>query len=315
MQIIKDVANKKITITRFFDAAPELVWNAFTQQEYLEQWWAPEPWKAETKTMDFREGGSWFYAMVSPEGQKHWSSVNYTKIVPNQYYEGKDCFSDEHGNVNKDLPSTLWRVEFNAEGKGTKILVTMTFTSEAALKQIVEMGFETGFTMTLNALDVYLSTGFKLRKEMKPDNKARVTSYLNFPGNTADAFNFYKKVFKGEFTGKGLQRFADIEMPAGSPPMSEDHKKLIIHAELTILGGHVLMATDAPESMGFTMVHGNNMHINVEPSTLEETQRLYNELSEGGKITMPFEKMFWGGYFAEFTDKFGINWMLNFQTK
>jgi PhnB protein len=85
----------------------------------------------------------------------------------------------------------------------------------------------------------------KIRKELKKDNKARVTTYLNFPGNTEEAFNFYKKVFKGEFTGKGLQRFSDVDLPAGGPPMSEADKKLILHAELSILGGHILMATDA----------------------------------------------------------------------
>jgi PhnB protein len=173
---------------------------------------------------------------------------------------------------------------------------------------------ENGFNGTFNQLEHYLSTQFKILKELKINNMARVTTYLNFPGKTEEAFNFYKKVFNGEFTGIGLKRFGDTEMPAGMPPMSDADKKLIIHAELTIMSGHVLMATDSPESMGFNMQHGNNMHINLEPESKEETKRLFDALSENGNITMPLEDMFWGAYFGSFTDKYGINWMLNFQT-
>ena len=144
---------------------------------------------------------------------------------------------------------------------------------------------------------------------------ARVTTYLNFPGKTEEAFNFYKKVFKGKFTGAGLKRFGDIEMPADIPPMSDADKKLIIHAELTIMNGHVLMATDSPESMGFKMEYGNNMHINVEPESRAEAERLFQELSEGGKVSMPLQDMFWGAYFASFTDRYGVNWMINHQEK
>ncbi len=167
--------------------------------------------------------------------------------------------------------------------------------------------------MGMGNLDQYLSTQFKLRKENKKNNKARVTFYLNFPGNTEEAMNFYKSVFNGKFVGKGLQHFADVEMPADAPPLSEEIKNLIIHAELEILPGYILMATDAPESMGFILQHGNNMHINVEPSSREETERLYKELSEGGNVSMPLKDMFFGAYFAELKDKYGINWMLTHQ--
>ena len=94
--------------------------------------------------------------------------------------------------------------------------------------------------------------------------------------------------------------------------MSEEDKKLIIHVELQILGGHYIMATDAPESMGFTFTRGNNMTINLEPDSKEETQRLYDALSNGGTITMELQDMFWGAYFGTCTDKYGINWMFNF---
>lgn len=263
--------------------------------------------------MEFKVGGYWFYAMVAPDGAKHYARANYTAINPIKSFEAYDSFCDEKGNPIDFAPSMSWKNQFNASNGGTQVTVQITFQKEGDLEKIMEMGFETGFTSAMSNLEHYLSAGFKIRQELKTSNKARVTSYLNFNGNTEEAFHFYKKVFKGEFTGNGLQRFEDIEMPAGAPPVSDAHKKLIIHAELTILGGHVLMATDAPESMGFKLNRGNNMHINVEPETREETERLFNELSAGGNVTMPLELMFWGAYFAEFSDKYGINWMLNFQ--
>ncbi|HXB39585.1 MAG TPA: VOC family protein [Bacteroidia bacterium] len=140
---------------------------------------------------------------------------------------------------------------------------------------------------------------------------ARTSTYLNFPGNTEKAFNFYKSIFGGEFGGGGLQCFGDIPPVEGQPPLSADDKKLIIHAELEITGGHILMATDAPESMGFTVTQGNNMHINLEPETRKETKKLFDALSGGGKVTMELMDMFWGTYFGSCTDKFGINWMFN----
>lgn len=142
---------------------------------------------------------------------------------------------------------------------------------------------------------------------------ARVTTYLNFPGNTEEAFLFYKKVFRSEFSGEGMQRFGDIKPHEGMPPLSEDDKKLIIHVELPILGGHILMATDAPASFGFTLTSGNNMHINLEPDSKEETTRLFNELSAGGKVDMEMQDMFFGAYYGSCTDKYGINWMFNFK--
>src|SRR5258708_4613206 len=101
---------------------------------------------------------------------------------------------------------------------------------------------------------------------------ARVTTYLNFARNTEQAFNFYKSVFGGEFGGQGIARFGDIPAGEGTPPIPEEDKKLIMHIELPILGGHVLMGTDAPESMGFKVNFGNNFYINLEPDTKKETK-------------------------------------------
>jgi len=314
MQIEKDLANKKLIVTRLFDAEPGLVWRTWTESELLDLWWAPKPYKAQTKAMSFKEGGTWLYAMVGPDGSKHWCKANYSKIDPIKSYQVDDCFCDENGTPNPDFPSTHWTNSFYKTETGTKVVIELSYKTIEDLEKIVELGFEVGFTAALTNLEEYLRAHFQLRKEMKTSNKARVTSYLNFPGNTEEAFIFYQKVFKGTFTGYGLQRFEDVAMPEGVPPMDAATKKLILHAELTIIGGYVLMATDAPESMGFKLDHGNNMHINLEPESREETKRLFDELSEGGTITMPLEDMFFGAYFGSCKDKYGINWMLHFQT-
>ena len=144
---------------------------------------------------------------------------------------------------------------------------------------------------------------------------ARVNTYLNFPRNTEEAFNFYKSVFGGDFGGMGIARFGDIPAQEGMPPLAENDKNLIMHIELPITGGHVLMGTDAPESMGFHVNFGNNVHISLEPDTRVETKRLFAALSAGGKITMDLQDMFWGAYFGSVTDKYGVQWMVNCSAK
>ena len=141
---------------------------------------------------------------------------------------------------------------------------------------------------------------------------ARVSTYLNFPRSTEAAFLFYKSVFGGDFAGP-IMRFGDIPDQPGQPPAAEADKSLVMHVELPILGGHALMGTDAPESMGFTVVAGNNVMINLEPDTRAETDRLFAALAEGGKVEMPLAEMFWGGYFGSLEDRFGTRWMFNCQ--
>ena len=143
---------------------------------------------------------------------------------------------------------------------------------------------------------------------------SRVSTYLNFPRSTEQAFDFYRSVFGGEFAGP-IHRFADIPPAPGQPPLAESDRNLVMHVELPILGGHVLMGTDAPESMGFSLTPGNNVYINLEPDTRAETDRLFNALSAGGKVEMPLQEMFWGGYFGSITDRFGIKWMFNCASK
>lgn len=143
---------------------------------------------------------------------------------------------------------------------------------------------------------------------------ARVSTYLNFPRSTEEAFLFYKSVFKSEFANP-IARFGDIPPHPDHPPLAEADKNLVMHVELPILGGHVLMGTDAPESMGFTLTPGNNVFINLEPDNRTETDRLFKALSEGGKIEMPLQEMFWGGYFGSLVDRYGIHWMFNCASK
>lgn len=143
---------------------------------------------------------------------------------------------------------------------------------------------------------------------------SRVSTYLNFPRSTEEAFLFYKSVFKTEFS-RGVARFKDIPAQPGQPPLAEADANLVLHIELPILGGHVLMGTDAPESCGFIVNQGNNVHINLEPDTRAEADRLFAALSAGGKVEMPLQDMFWGAYFGSCKDRFGINWMINCAAK
>jgi len=140
---------------------------------------------------------------------------------------------------------------------------------------------------------------------------ASVSTYLNFPRNTEDAFYFYKSVFGGDFKDGKISRFSDIPPQEGMPTLAEGDKNLVMHVALPITGGHLLMGTDAPETMGFKVNFGNNMYINIEPDTRAETQKLFKALSAGGTVTMELQDMFWGDYFGSCTDKFGVQWMFN----
>lgn len=139
---------------------------------------------------------------------------------------------------------------------------------------------------------------------------ARTTTYLNFTGETAAAFTFYRCVFGTEFIGP-IQRMSDVPVEPGMPQLSDAERSLVLHAELPILGGHILMGSDLPESAGHTITYGTNVSINLELDTREEAQRLFTALGEGGKVTMELQDMFWGGYFGSLRDRFGVNWMVH----
>jgi len=133
-----------------------------------------------------------------------------------------------------------------------------------------------------------------------------VNPYLNFDGNTKEAFEFYKSIFGGEFLT--VMKFKDV--PDQKVP--DDVKNQIMHIALQISPNVILMGTDAPESMGFKLVSGNNVHISLQTETKEEADKIFNSLSTGGNISMPIADQFWGDYYGSFADKFGINWMVSF---
>lgn len=144
---------------------------------------------------------------------------------------------------------------------------------------------------------------------------ARVNIYLNFKRNAEEAFNFYKSVFGGEFGGEGISRFKDIPPAEGSPQIADEDKNLVMHVELPLMGGFLLMGTDAPESMGFKLNVGNNVYISLEPDTRKETKRLFDALSAGGTVSKDLQDMFWGAYYGSCTDKFAVQWMFNCNEK
>ena len=137
-----------------------------------------------------------------------------------------------------------------------------------------------------------------------------VNIYLNFKGNTEEAFNFYKSVFGGEFSL--VMRFKDTSEASKMPPEVQEK---IMHIALPLKNGSVLMATDSLESMGQNLIEGNNYSICISPENMEEGETLFNALSKGGKVDLPYQKQFWGAWHGQLKDKFGIQWMIDFDAK
>lgn len=140
---------------------------------------------------------------------------------------------------------------------------------------------------------------------------SKISIYLNFQGNTEEAFNFYKSVFGGEFEG-GIMRNRDVPPMPGMPEIPEKEKNMVMHVALPILGGVFIMGTDMLESMGHKLIVGNNTTINLEPDSKEEVDRLYAALSQGSSQNMAPSDQFWGAYWGECLDRFGIRWMFNY---
>lgn len=140
---------------------------------------------------------------------------------------------------------------------------------------------------------------------------SKVSIYLNFQGNTEEAFNFYKKVFQSDFLSP-IMRNRDVPKIPGMPDFPENELDKVMHVSLPILGGVCIMGTDMLESMGHKLKIGNNTTINLEPDSKEEVDRLYKALSEGGTDCMAPQDMFWGAYWAVCLDRFGIRWMFNY---
>ncbi len=149
--------NNTITVKRAFAAQCSLVWDAYTKSEILDKWWAPKPWKTETKTMDFREGGHWHYAMVGPEGERHWAFAHYSNVEPQKRFTGLDGFADSEGNLNKDMPQSKWEVTFTDKGELTLVELHITYPDLAQLETTIQMGFREGLLSAMENLDALLA--------------------------------------------------------------------------------------------------------------------------------------------------------------
>lgn len=153
-----DKENKTIHIKREFDADPELVWEAWTTAELLDRWCAPNPYRTETKKLDFREGGCWHYAIVSPEGNKHWSRYDYKKIEPQKSIVELRAFSDENGTVSPDSPRTECITAFSETGGKTLVTITERYASPEVFEKMATISHKKGFSSHLKNLDKLLPT-------------------------------------------------------------------------------------------------------------------------------------------------------------
>ncbi|MES2276183.1 MAG: SRPBCC domain-containing protein [Bacteroidota bacterium] len=151
-----DKSTNSVFVNREFAARLPIVWDAFTKQEILDQWWAPKPWESKTKTMDFKVGGRRFYAMVSPEGQEHWSIEQYTSIDPKTAIKWVSSFADKNGNIDAGFPSSEWELNFSEQNGATKVSILIKHKTLADLETHIQMGFKEGFTITLNELETLL---------------------------------------------------------------------------------------------------------------------------------------------------------------
>jgi uncharacterized protein YndB with AHSA1/START domain len=153
---IADKKNNTITVKREFDAGRQLVWDCHTKSELLDKWFAPKPFTTKTKSMDFRNGGQWHYAMLDPNGAEYWAIMSYDKIKPIEKYEGLDAFSNEAGEINPELPRSHWAVSFEDRGERTMVQTIATYKTLADLDQVLQMGMQEGLASTLEKLDELL---------------------------------------------------------------------------------------------------------------------------------------------------------------
>lgn len=151
-----DKATKTVHVTKEFNTGLDLIWDAFTKQEILDQWWAPKPYLSKTKVMDFKVGGRRFYAMVTPEGNENWQVQKYTSISPKTNFKYFSAFADKDENLH--LPGSDWDYTFTEQNGNTKVSILIQNDSLERMEKMIEMGFKEGFTMTLNSLDEVIAS-------------------------------------------------------------------------------------------------------------------------------------------------------------
>lgn len=157
-QFVVNLQTKTIEIDRLFHAPRALVWRAWTEPELLDKWWGPAPCRVETKSMDFRVGGNWHYAMILPDDSRHWNLVDYSAIDPRVRFKGESSFCDESATRNPQLPVCSWDTQFRDQQKDTLVQVQLAFDKEEDLKHYVNMGFKEGFNTGMNQLSQLLES-------------------------------------------------------------------------------------------------------------------------------------------------------------
>jgi uncharacterized protein YndB with AHSA1/START domain len=153
------IVNKEdntLTVVREFAAERQMVWDCYTKQELLNQWFAPKPFTTKTKSMEFRDGGHWHYAMVSPEGEEYWGYTSYHDVNPIDSYRTTDAFSDSEGTINSKLPKATWLVTFTDKGEHSVVTTNVQYASLSDLEAVINMGMEEGMKLTLEKLDELL---------------------------------------------------------------------------------------------------------------------------------------------------------------
>lgn len=153
-----DKEKNTITVKKEFAAHRQLVWDCHTKSELLDKWFAPQPFTTKTKSMDFREGGHWHYAMVDPDGKEYWGLTEYLTIKPIEKYTALDAFCDEKGEPNPELPRAKWNVTFQEHAENTLVQTVVTYNSLGDLETVINMGMKEGLTATLERLDTLLLT-------------------------------------------------------------------------------------------------------------------------------------------------------------
>jgi len=282
-----------ITVATTIAAPIENVWKLWTEPEHIKKWNnASDDWHTPKAQNDLRKGGKFLIRMESKDGKM---GFDFSGVYDNVKTNELISYTLDDGRKVK--------ITFTSVGNNTKVEEAF----EAESENSIDMQ-ESGWQSILN--------NFKKYTELKQHTAtlSKVGTYLNFSRNTEEAFNFYKSVFGGEFLGD-IMRLGDAPVQEGMPPLAKEDKNLVMHIALPIMGNHLLMGTDAPESLGFKMNFGNNIHICLEPNTREETKRLFDALAKGGTVTMNLEDMFWGAYYGTVTDKFGVQWMFNYTNK
>jgi uncharacterized protein YndB with AHSA1/START domain len=153
--VTKDVEHKTLIITRRFDVSRERLWKAWSNADILSKWWGPREWPTTTKSFDFSPGGHWHYYMTGPDGTRSWGRVDYQTVDAPNGFTAENSFSDEHGGKSSELPHTHWHVSLDGD-LPTTLVTTLTFASQADVQKLIDMGFEPGYTESLDILEEVL---------------------------------------------------------------------------------------------------------------------------------------------------------------